>query len=410
MRKLNLREVNPVWWKLATFLGILFFVLLSDAILSDWVPGYVQGVLGSPVKMGMVMAFSSIVGFAVDLIFPQLLRSATVKQLALGAVTGSALFIAALFYSTYAPLLVILLMAMAAWGVYYEFDGFMTQQYVSEQAPPHLRSAMWAIVEVFRASAYFAGPLIGGYIAIGGDRRILITAGSMLLVGYLLLLFLRLPKHTEEVPLAHISLRAEIEHWEALAVHVWPILILSILIGLIDASFWTTGTVVTDMLAEKSSVGGFFLPLYMLPSLFIGFVVAKWGVYTGKKRWAEKFLLLAGLILASITLVPSIYWILGVVFLSSVCVWIAIPLIDAVYTDIVTRMGRERKHMFGLSSSMFSLAYIIGPIISGWLVTVTGEIGSFAVLGGLVAVTAFVLLFTTPRKLRLPQTQLSTWE
>jgi MFS family permease len=66
--------------------------------------------------------------------------------------------------------------------------------------------------------------------------------------------------------------------------------------------------------------------------------------------------------------------------------------------------------MFGLSSSMFSLAYIIGPVVSGWLVTLVGEIGSFVVLGEITVVVAGLLLLVTPRKLRLPQQELTTWE
>lgn len=410
MRKINLREINPIWWRLASFLGILFFILLSDAVLSDWVPGHIQEMLGSPVKMGLVLSFSSIVGFGVDLIFPQLLRGASVKKLAIGAVIGSGVFILTLFYSSISPYLLVILMGMAAWGVYYEFDSFMTQQFVSEQAPPHYRSAMWAIVEVVRAMAYFAGPLIGSYLAVGGDRVVLSAAGSMLAVGYLLLLFFRFPAHVEESPLEHINLAAEIAHWVALAKHVWPVLILTFVIGLVDSAFWTTGTVVNDMLATQKAAGGWFLSLYMLPSLFVGFVVAKWGIYQGKKKWAERFLLVAGIILSLITVVNSLWWILGIVFFASMFLWAAIPLVDAVYTDIVTRMGRERKHMFGLSSSMFSLAYVVGPIMSGWLVTKAGEIGSFVIWGMLVIVIAIFLLLVTPRKLRLPQNEIAHWE
>ncbi len=67
-----------MWKRVVAFLIILFFVLLSDAVLSDWVPGYLQNVLGSPLKMGLMMALSSVVGFVMDLIFPQLLRESGV--------------------------------------------------------------------------------------------------------------------------------------------------------------------------------------------------------------------------------------------------------------------------------------------------------------------------------------------
>lgn len=120
-----------MWKRVTAFLVILFFVLLSDAVLSDWVPGYLQGVLGSPLLMGLMMALSSVVGFVMDLVFPQLLRSSGVRKLAGGALLGALIFLLSMLYSTWWSYLLIIAMGMAAWGIYYELDSFMTQQFVA---------------------------------------------------------------------------------------------------------------------------------------------------------------------------------------------------------------------------------------------------------------------------------------
>lgn len=167
-----------MWKRVITFLVILFFVLLSDAVLSDWVPGYLQNILGSSFKMGLMMALSSVVGLLMDLIFPHVLRASGVRKLAGGAIVGSLIFLLSMFSSTWWSYALILAVGMAAWGVYYELDSFMTQQFVAGTAPRDQRSSVWGIVGVVRSLAYFCGPILGGYIASFGDRAVVIGSGA----------------------------------------------------------------------------------------------------------------------------------------------------------------------------------------------------------------------------------------
>lgn len=229
-----------MWKRVIAFLIILFFVLLSDAVLSDWVPGYLQGVLGSPLAMGLMMALSSVVGFGMDLIFPKLLRSSGVRKLAGGALLGALIFLVSMLSSTWWSYLLILVMGMAAWGIYYELDSFMTQQFVAGVAPSHERSSVWGVVGVVRNAAY--------------------------------------------------------------------------------------------------------------------------------------------------------------------------PLIDSVYTDLVARARKGRKHIMGMSSATFSLAYVVGPILSGFISGKLGEEMTFTVIGLVVCVVATILLVVTPKKLKLPQDEIQSWE
>jgi MFS family permease len=73
-------------------------------------------------------------------------------------------------------------------------------------------------------------------------------------------------------------------------------------------------------------------------------------------------------------------------------------------------MGRRGKHMMGLSSSTLSLAYIIGPILAGFIAQMVGEKMTFSIMGIFMSVVAIFLLMVTPRKLRLPQTEIQTWD
>ncbi len=401
-----------MWKKISSFLVILFLILLSDAVLSDWVPGYLQNVLGSPFKMGLMMALSSVVGLLMDLIFPHILRQSGVRKLAGGAIVGSMIFILSMFSSTWWSYALILVIGMSAWGVYYELDSFMTQQFVAGVAAKGERSSVWGVVGIVRNLSYFVGPLLGGYLLVYGDRVVVISSAVALFLGYMMFLLMKHKKVVDEpdIDTHGINIYGEIVHWFSLGKRVWPVLVISLMGGLVDATFWTTGTVLNDNLALQSRFGGWFMSAYLLPFLFVGIFVAKWGIVIGKKKWAERFLFLGGVSLIFVPVFENIWVILLFVFMSGTFLSMAWPLIDAVYTDLVARAHKGRKHVMGMSSATYSIAYIIGPILAGFFTGIFGEIQTFAAIGVVVTLASLILLATTPRKLNLPQIEMKTWE
>jgi len=392
---------------------MLFFLYLGDGILSDWVPSFIQGSTKSSITMGLIISFSSVVGFLADLVFPGLLKKLKTKKLMLMAIGTSLLFCGILLWMIAWPILLLFLFSMAVWGLYYEFLGFGSQQFVSESVPLQSRSGVWAIMGVFRSLAYFLGPIIGSYVALSiGNSETVWVAVASVIVGLLIWLSWgkRNTNYATEITKERFLIWQEVKRWKTLSVHVWPILVISVVMGIVDATFWTTGTVLSDSMARDNWLGGMFLPAYMLPMVFVGIIVAKWGIYRGKKKIAETFMLVAGLLLAALSFNDSSYFMLLVSLLSGAALSIAWPMTEAVYSDITERMGYEGKHMMGLSSSTLSLAYIIGPVMAGGIAQLVGERLTFSVMGILMALVALILLIVTPRKLRLPQSEIQAWD
>src|SRR3989339_1857780 len=149
---------------------MLFFVFVGDGILSDWVPSFIQDSVNSPLLMGIIISFSSLVGFGADLVFPQLLKHVKTRKVLLMAIGSSLVFCGVLLWSVAWPLVVLFLLAMGVWGIYYEFLGFGGQAFVSESVPITARSGVWAVMSAFRSLAYFIGPILGSYLALSkGD-------------------------------------------------------------------------------------------------------------------------------------------------------------------------------------------------------------------------------------------------
>jgi MFS family permease len=296
------------------------------------------------------------------------------------------------------------------WGIYYEFLGFANQQFVAESVPLEKRSSVWAVLMTFKSLAYFLGPFVAAFLIEKGDRSLLLITACFTVLGYLIFTLMKMKDKKVEIEVEEINIVKELSHWYVLFHRVWPIVLISLVLGLIDATFWTTGAVWSEKLSDQSWWGTLFLPLYTLPSLFMGFVVMKWGSYKKKKRWATRFMFLGGLFLAFLGFKSGVGWQLFFVGASSVMTAVTYPLVEAVYSDIVSRMGRERKHLIGLSNSTTSLAYIIGPILAGGIAQVVGEQMTFSIAGGTMAAVALILLMVMPKKIKVPQQNIKTWD
>lgn len=411
-RRLNTELVkDPLWQKVMVLSLVLFFIFLADAILSSWVPGLVENFFESPVIMGFIMSFSSIVGFGADLIFPQILKGINFKNLLFISIFSSLIFSLILLSATSVPFILIFLISMAIWGIYYEVVGFANHQFVAETVPIRMHTSTWAFIGVFKNLAYFIGPLLAGFLV---SYNLRLPAYFAIIFALISLSILIVSKRSYDkkisVDIEKVSFVCELEYWGILFKKIWPILIVGVVLGIIDAVFWTTGAVYTQELAKVSIWGRWFLPMYALPSLFVGFIVAKKGMVSGKKKTALRFFLLAGIFLALMGVYNNLFWKLLVVFCSSLALAITYPLLEGVYSDIIERMGRQRKHMIGLCSSTTSISYIIGPIVAGVVSSRVGSTMTFVYLGYVVIFIALILMVVTPRKLKLPQKEIRKWK
>lgn len=403
--------IGPMWRQVGVFIFVMFFVFLADGMLSDFVPAYMQGILGSPLKMGIVMSTSSMAGFLIDLLFARVFRNLGVGKMIGLAFLGCAAFVGLLVLSTYWAWVPILVLAMVMWGFYYEFFGFGSQKFVVGIASPAQRTAVWSVIETLRAVAYAIGPIAMGALLVMGERKSLLYVIAFVSVGFLVFGLLK-TKYRAEIEIEHhtITMWHEMKHWFTLFRHIWPMVILGVTLAMVDAVYWTTGTLVNNELAKQNPLGGLFLTFYMLSAVFEALILGKRKILHGKKKLAEIFTLLSGVVLLMMLMIHVWWWYLIIVLISSILSALAWPLLDAVYTDLLYRMGRKNIHMVGLKNASNSVAYMIGPVIAGAMATLVGEIGSFVYLGGLLVGVAVLLLIFTPNKLKLPQAEVKTWE
>ena len=186
-------------------------------------------------------------------------------------------------------------------------------------------------------------------------------------------------------------------------------LILSGMIAIVDATFWSVGAVYSAREAVNNPVAGLWLSAYMVPSLLAAPIISRWKIYKKKKRWAAGLLFVSGGVMSLLAFKVGLTTGLGVVFVASMLGALSVPLLDAVYSDLAARMGRERKHLIGLTGGVGSMAYIVGPVLAGFMSDKVGELGTFAAMGIAMMCVSMLVIVVLPVKVRLPQAEIKDW-
>lgn len=402
---------DPVWSKVIKYSLVVFLIRLADSLVSFWAPELIQTSLNNSFYMGLIISFQSIVGLGADLVFPIFLKKGSTKKLTVLAILMSGLTAVCLYISSLRPLIIFFLIAMAVWGIYYELASFSVFEFVDNAANSLKRSGSWAIINIFAGLSYLLGPLIAVFLLAKGNIYLTLFALLLLLISVILFLH-RNKMYDRDIEASFDGVKpvVEINYWYSLVKRVWPVILISFFIGIIDSTFWTTGVIWTVRLVQTNYLASFLIPIYQGTTLVVGLFVVRWGIYEGKKKMAIRFLVLSGLFLSALFISDSIFWILFIIFVSSSLLSITIPLIEGTYSDFIARMGTERKHLVGLNGAVVNLSYIIWPPIAGFLTSKYGERMTFVWVGVLVAIFSILLYFIIPKKIKLPQEEISGWE
>lgn len=397
----------------------LFFIFFADAILSYTFPIIAERYLGSNTLLGVVMALSSVAGITCDLLFPSLFRGTRwTLQLFMGIVLAL-LFSLSIHISVFFLPLFFAILASVVWGIYYEMLVFAEQEMVVSEEERQNYTRSWGILYATTLFTSVVGPIIGAQLLLQPigvhTSTILLLQSIALCLSVLLLWFFKRKnaRHATESPDRKSSLQplfeflASIKHWRILWFAVLPAILMGITTEWIEATYWMLGGLFGQEINDGGSFSWAIVLLYSAPFMIGSAILARINIAVGKKYWSQIALLVGGLILSGVPLVreniPALY---SLIFISSFFFAFASPLNDAVYSDLIDRVKGNKLYLVGLAKANSSVAYIVSPIVMGIIADSTGYYVAFGFLGFIAVGVALILLLMTPRKLRLPQTEI----
>jgi hypothetical protein len=410
MFPLHLIQKMSSHYQFIGLVGALTLIFLSDAIIAYTTPVFIEGVVHSTVLLGFVYASSSLVGLFADFYLPTIFAKRHHFFFLYGAVVLGIGFVLTMLYAS--PTVFVLFTAMATWGLYFECMRFGQYHLIHAFIPRHLYVLAWGILGILEAAAYTIGPVIATeLITINLQEPYIIALLSMGAAAFLLaaLSFAgqrhRAPATAVHPTHPHHPFINTVHVWKILGTRLWPLLLFVICMGVVDATFWTTGALLSESFADQGV--GLLLTAYTAPLLFIGVIAARVTKRYGKKRTSLAAGAVGGvlLVLAGITTSPVVVTIL--IFFVGTALALAWPALNAAFEDYMDRLMPELENdLVGLRNAATSIAFIIGPIIAGIATNYIGAQRTLSIVGVLLCGSAVLGLSILPRKVHMPQHKL----
>jgi hypothetical protein len=402
---------HSVYYPLTLFSSIIFFVCLGDAIMSYAIPVYFLQVLKDPFMTGLIISTSSFFGMFFDILVAKNLWKKSYGFFILWTIVFALLFPLILWFLP--AHIGVFVISMIVWSVYYELRDFSKFNFIHSFVDSSKHVLSWSIVASFQATAYMIGPglavlLISKY----GHFPFNITALAFLPSVLIFFVFMALyKKHNKTLAVTKPNPKSfykEMKIIRTLGKRVWPLFMYTMAVTLIDVSFWVTGVLFAEQLRKTNELGGMFLIVYGIPSIYCGLLAGKFLKSSGKKHVAFILGISCGLGMMLIGTLQNIYLLLLMVLVVSTLYGLVTILLAAVFEDYVARLNMFGDDMVSISQSSKNFAYWIGPIALGLLAEFTGLQLTFSAVGVFIVVISMLALVLVPWKIKMPQKELVT--
>ncbi len=395
---------------LIIFSIIMFFVCLGDAIMAYVTPVYIEKNTRSPFLMGLIISTSSLVGVLFDFFISDKQWHKSYRYFIKTTILLAILF--PITFILFPAHLFTFLIGMFFWGAYYEYRGFSNFNFIHHFLSKDRHALGWGVILGSMSFAYLLGSAISSNIIDLGFKYAFIVALIPFVLAFITFkLFIHLysthlvnnKKHVVEMKK---GIRIEFRILKTLWKRAWPLFMFSFLIMFVDACFWTVGILLSEDLKNTNNFGSLFLVAYMFPPIFTGLLASKFNGRLGKKRTAFITGFIAAIFLVAIGTGNNIPLVIAYVAIMSIFLNIGHVLHSAAVEDYVARLGDFGSDIVTIEQLSGSTAYIVGPILLGFLAETMGYQETFAVAGVLLGFVSIICLFMVPRKLKMPQTEL----
>ena len=382
---------------------MIFFWVLFDGIISFISPLVITEMGLSETMMGIIIGSSSVAGALFDFILCRILSNTNFRRIYLFMLAISCFYPLILWQ---AKTIWIYLIAMALWGLYYDFYHIATFDFVSREIEDE-HSSGFGVLSAFSSLGYLIAPIIAGLlIGTTVNFKPFIMAWiflSIAIVFYLLVVLLTAKnnRHVQQACYHPLNFMKEYRLWKKIGKLIFPILFLTFILNINDAFFWTIGPLLSEELSEMHGLGSLFMVAYTLPALIVGWFIGGITKKFGQKKTAFYSLFLGSLILSTLFLVKEPIILIAINFIASFFISLAWPAINGAYSDYISETPHLGKEIETLQDSFANIGYVVGPIAAGFLGDHLGHTATFSILGLVGAITAFALLKVTPSKINI---------
>jgi MFS family permease len=383
---------------------IIFFFTIFDSFVSYITPLILVERGFSNTYMGIIIGSSSFFGAIFDFIFCRFVKNVTFRRIFL------VMFIICFFY----PLLLwgastvwIFLVAMSLWGIYYDLYNYGVFDFVGRYTKEEEHASSFGVIQVFKSLGQIVAPLVAGLTIVAAVVfKSIIFAWLFLAIAvfsFAVLVFQtrnKKPFYRENNSFS-IDSSKKITVMFKISKIILPILIMTMMIYVVEAFFWTIGPIYAEEL-NLGQLSGLFVMAYSMPAVLFGWYVGAITSKFGKKRTAY-----IAFLLGSLTMIPFFYIennaipAIVVTFTAACFLGFSLPAINSVYADYISESPELESEIEAAEDFFTNLAYIMGPIVAGIIADTFNYHDSFAFLGIIGTIVSILLIKFSPKQISI---------
>ena len=347
------RSHRPLWALAIT----LMLWALFDGLVTFVTPLAITQVGISQTMMGLIIGSSSVTGALVDVLLCRFAVRTSYRHYFLGMFLVCAIYPLVLGHATTVGLFLI---AMALWAIYFDFAIFGKFDFVGRVLPPAEHASSFGVFGVFLGLGYLIAPLIAGLLVSDTVGRevfqlmwVVLTLAAVTYGVFLWTIRKTPPPPVAPEPRRRRTFLLELGLWRQLGRRLLPVLMLTLVLDLITALFWTIGPLFAESTPGLNQFAGLFITAYELPIILVGWFVGSFTNRFGQKRTAFAAALVGTALLAVVGFTTQPVALIGAVALAAACLGIAEP---AVKAPTPTTSGRPMGLSTKLNRSKISSA------------------------------------------------------
>jgi MFS family permease len=396
----------------------LYFLLVltiiwesADTAFTYVLPVILQERFNDLTLLGIVVSLGAVASICIDLLTGWKFAR---KHYRFFYITG---FIASLMISVLAnfPMLIIFTFMSVLGGIYYELFFFGTEDFIAREVDyqDHTKASSMVVLAM-TLSALFIPVFISDAINNGEYGSSFWAFNILILIALATFLIYTIGRRhnveKQDVRVKRISLLVELRVWKLLSKDSGIYLFLLIFMSIQDAFFWTLGAIFAVQYSVVNHYSQLLIPLYMLPGLITGLVAGRLQSKGSKERLSLVLFAISGVILALFYLTDDIPLLLVLTFLSSFFSTLSYNFLDSLFNDFVSRLNEDGNYMLGLRGVASDVAYVIGPIIAGFIAQNVGVRNSFGFIGLLTGILGTAIFLFHPHKVRIEEQKVEELE
>jgi predicted MFS family arabinose efflux permease len=381
--------------------AMVFFFVTFDGTLMYLAPIVMNRSGIEEGMMGLILGLSSVAGLLFDVVLSRLIENVTYRTMFFVMLVAAATYPFFLFGATTVTMYLI---AMAVWGLYYNFYNMGTIDYVEQTTTTDEYPSYFGVLKVFDGLGNLVAPFFGSILLIiaASNLKMLPWALAILVPAFLcyFILFasqMRDGKKVASIPEPSVPFFEKMRVWRKITWYLLPVLLLTLTINLVDSAVWTIGPIFSESLsAWGKSFGGAFMIAYTLPPILVGWLVGRFVDALGKKQTAIGALFIGSCLLTLLGFVTAPLALMGMICATSFCFALAWPTINSAYADDIALAPHESKGIEGVEDLFTNLGDTLGPIAGGFAAQYVGFAHAFTLLGFFGATAALFLFWYTP--------------